>query len=224
MQIPMLDQTQSITNSSIEQTSLGESETNTAAASDFEDFLQLLTAQLRNQDPLEPLDSTQFVEQLASFSTVEQLVNANAKLDTMAASLGGINDLHQYTDLIGKTIETKDGSSYFDGQQLKFRIGNDANADQVEIVIEDVNGNELDRFAGANDNSLQVWTGSVDGAILAKGAYTVRVEYFKGGEVIGSKAANGFSTVQEIKLKDGVTVLGLEGGGTAELASIVSVS
>ena len=54
-----------------------------AAAADFETFLSLLTTQLRNQDPLKPLDSTEFVAQLASFSAVEQQINTNAKLDAI---------------------------------------------------------------------------------------------------------------------------------------------
>jgi flagellar basal-body rod modification protein FlgD len=54
---------------------------------DFQSFLRLLTAQLRFQDPLAPIDSTQFVAQLSGFSTVEQLVNANRKLDEIAARL-----------------------------------------------------------------------------------------------------------------------------------------
>jgi flagellar basal-body rod modification protein FlgD len=64
--------------------SLGASNPVTA---DFQSFLRLLTAQLRNQDPLSPLDSTQFVAQLASFSTVEQLASANTRLDKIADRL-----------------------------------------------------------------------------------------------------------------------------------------
>ena len=58
-----------------------------ALASDFETFLKLLTSQLRNQDPLKPLDSTDFVAQLASFSAVEQQVNTNTKLDQLLGAL-----------------------------------------------------------------------------------------------------------------------------------------
>ncbi len=52
----------------------------TEAGTDFQTFLTLLTTQLRNQDPLKPMDSTQFVAQLASFSAVEQQVRTNEKL------------------------------------------------------------------------------------------------------------------------------------------------
>ena len=53
-------------------------------------FLTLLTAQLKNQDPMQPTDPTQFVAQLAQFSTVEQLVQGNTKLDTISQSLSGL--------------------------------------------------------------------------------------------------------------------------------------
>ena len=56
-------------------------------AEEFETFLTLLTAQIRNQDPLAPLDSTQFVEQLATFSALELQVETNQKLDQISALL-----------------------------------------------------------------------------------------------------------------------------------------
>ena len=60
-----------------------------SASTDFDAFLSLLTAQVRHQDPLAPLDSTQFVEQLATFSSLEQQVEANEHLETIAALLAG---------------------------------------------------------------------------------------------------------------------------------------
>src|SRR4051812_11558165 len=50
---------------------------------DFNNFLTLLTTQLKNQDPLSPMDSTQFTQQLVAFTGVEQQINTNAKLDTL---------------------------------------------------------------------------------------------------------------------------------------------
>src|SRR5271170_2758728 len=52
-------------------------------SSDFNDFLQLLTTQLQNQDPLSPMDSTQFTAQLVAFTGVEQQINTNSKLDSL---------------------------------------------------------------------------------------------------------------------------------------------
>ena len=66
-------------------------------------FLQLLTAQLKNQDPTNPTDPTQFVSQLAQFSTVEQLTQSNATLNTISSSLTGLT-LGQYSGMINHTV------------------------------------------------------------------------------------------------------------------------
>src|ERR1700761_4909773 len=67
------------------------------------EFLQLLTAQLQNQDPTSPTDPTQFVSQLAQFSTVEQLVQSNTTLNNISQSLSGLA-LGQYAGLINHTV------------------------------------------------------------------------------------------------------------------------
>jgi flagellar basal-body rod modification protein FlgD len=66
----------------------------------------LLVAQLQNQDPTDPTDPTQFVSQLASFSSVEQLVNVNSRLDTLLTQ----NAISQSASLIGKTVTSADGT------------------------------------------------------------------------------------------------------------------
>lgn len=65
-----------------------------ADAGDFNAFLSLLTAQVRHQDPLAPLDSTQFVEQLATFSALEQQVRTNEHLEAIGALIasGGLTE------------------------------------------------------------------------------------------------------------------------------------
>ena len=72
----------------------------------YDAFLKLLTAQMKFQDPTKPMDSTQFVAQLASFSNVEQAMKTNTKLDSLITSLA----LNQADGLIGKTVTSVDGS------------------------------------------------------------------------------------------------------------------
>ncbi|HML43034.1 MAG: flagellar hook assembly protein FlgD [Hyphomicrobium zavarzinii] len=72
----------------------------------YDAFLKLLTAQMKFQDPTKPMDSTQFVAQLASFSNVEQAMKTNTKLDSLITSLA----LNQADGLIGKTVTSADGS------------------------------------------------------------------------------------------------------------------
>ena len=77
-----------------------------AATVDYNGFLQLLIAQMKNQDPTKPMDSAQFMAQLASFSNVEQGIKMNQKLDSMMTSLA----LSQVDGLVGRTIISADGS------------------------------------------------------------------------------------------------------------------
>jgi flagellar basal-body rod modification protein FlgD len=73
---------------------------------DYNSFLKLLVAQMKNQDPTNPMDSTQYVAQLASFSNVEQSVQINAKLDQLLQS----SSLAQADALIGRTVTSADDS------------------------------------------------------------------------------------------------------------------
>jgi flagellar basal-body rod modification protein FlgD len=72
----------------------------------YNSFLELLVAQLKNQDPTNPSDPTTFVSQLASFSSVEQLVNTNSKLDALLTQ----SELSQGASIIGRTVTSADGS------------------------------------------------------------------------------------------------------------------
>lgn len=81
--------------------------TKTGASSlDYSAFLKLLIAQLKNQDPTQPMDSTQFIAQLATFSQVEQSVSTNSKLDSLLTS----SALSLADQVIGKTVTSGDGS------------------------------------------------------------------------------------------------------------------
>lgn len=99
----------SSTGSSTGQTSTQKAKAANDAASaslDYNTFLQLLLAQLKNQDPTKPMDSTEYMSQLASFSNVEQSIKMNNKLDDLLTN----QQLSQAENLIGKTISNDDAS------------------------------------------------------------------------------------------------------------------
>jgi len=83
------------------QTTTGQS----TATATYNNFLKLLMAQMKNQDPTEPMKSTEYMAQLATFSQVEQTVQSNAKLDALLAS----SALSQADGVIGRTVTTADG-------------------------------------------------------------------------------------------------------------------
>jgi len=102
-------------------------------------FLQLLATQLKNQDPLNPMDSTAFTAQLAQFSSLEQLYNVNTNLTSLMTSQNTL--LHgTAVNLIGKTITTKDGTSgkvtgiSFDGDNTNLVLDSNKTVSLTDIT------------------------------------------------------------------------------------------
>lgn len=87
-------------------------DTSTAAAAksntlNYNDFLKLMIAQMKNQDPLNPTDSTQYMSQIAQFSTVEQTINTNSKLDQLLVN----SNISQASTMIGLVLKASDGTT-----------------------------------------------------------------------------------------------------------------
>jgi len=78
-------------------------------------FFNLLTTQLKNQNPLEPMDNTKFISQMAQFSSLEQMNNMNSSLQEFIKS----QSVSQGASLIGKTVETVDGNT---GKTVKGKV------------------------------------------------------------------------------------------------------
>ncbi|NOX36596.1 MAG: flagellar hook capping protein [Calditrichaeota bacterium] len=148
-----------------------------------EDFLKMLITQLRYQDPLNPMEGTEFSAQLAQFSTVEQLANIK---DMLQASIDGnyllatsINNTLAAT-VIGREVKAYGDQIYLpeDGSAvLNFKL--DGQARQVTIEILDENGNVVKTIRQENLSSGEheiEWDGTDDeGNRLEEGRYTFRV-------------------------------------------------
>ncbi|HEV7253115.1 MAG TPA: flagellar hook assembly protein FlgD [Mesorhizobium sp.] len=89
------------------------------ASVDYQSFLKLLVAQMKNQDPTEPMDATQYMAQLAAFSEVEQSVQLNAKLDRLLQG----SALAQADGIIGRMVTSADGT--VSGEVVEVRIASD---------------------------------------------------------------------------------------------------
>jgi len=81
--------------------------TPTPTTVDYDAFLQLLVTQMRNQDPTNPTDSAEYLSQLASFSSVEQQLQSNAKLDSLLSTMA----FGQGAGLIGRSVASSDGQT-----------------------------------------------------------------------------------------------------------------
>lgn len=98
------------------------SQTSPSKTVDYDAFLRILVTEMQNQDPTAPNDPAQFVSQLASFSGVEQQINANNKLSAILSSLG----LNQAGGMIGRTVTSADGA--VSGEIVSVRITSDGAA------------------------------------------------------------------------------------------------
>ncbi len=117
----------------------GTSAAASSLADTFDTFLALLTTQLKNQDPLDPMKSSEFTSQLVEFAGVEQSINANKKLDQLV-QLQTSNQLNSAVAFIGKTVEVISDLLLLKDDEAKISYGLDRNAAETIISIVDQNG------------------------------------------------------------------------------------
>lgn len=164
------------------------------AASDFESFLTLLTAQLQNQDPLQPIDSTEFVAQLASFSTVEQLIGTNERLDALTQDVAA-GDLAALAGWIGQEASATDGRFIATGDPVDFDVPELEGATAARAEIVDLAGNII-RSLDVDIGEAASWDGdTAEGVPLDGQTLQIRLVYTANGEVIGEQPVPVFSPV-----------------------------
>ncbi|HSZ10972.1 MAG TPA: flagellar hook assembly protein FlgD [Rhizomicrobium sp.] len=143
----------------------------------FDTFLQLLTTQLQNQDPLSPMDSNQFTQQLVEFSQVEQQINTNSNLQTLISLQQG-GSASGAVSYLGKTVTISNGNASLMGGTATWNYGLAASSAATTLTVTDSNGNTVYTGPGANTpgTSQFVWNGQDNnGNQLPDGVYTLNV-------------------------------------------------
>lgn len=135
-------------------------------ANDFDNFLVLLTTQLQYQDPLAPMDSNQFTQQLVSFTGVEQSIATNKNLEEIVKQNKSLEKTNA-VGYLGKEIivQTEKGGISEDGT-VNWDYALDASTASTKLVIKDKNGFTIDTVNGAlsaGTHSLS-WTAPDDGS------------------------------------------------------------
>jgi flagellar basal-body rod modification protein FlgD len=143
-----------------------------------EDFLTLLVAQLQNQDPLNPSDPTEFTAQLAQYSSLEQLMSVNENIENLASTSQNQQQLSAL-GLMGREVVVDQGDFQLGDSDVTLGYQLDAQADRVELHVQDSRGNSLavikpaDMTAGSHFVS---WDGTnSNGVPIAQGDYTLSV-------------------------------------------------
>lgn len=153
------------------------SRSNAVLTQNFDTFLKLLTAQLQNQDPLEPMDAAQFTQQLVQYSGVEQGIYTNKNLETLIAlqQTGGMGAAVNY---IGREIQAQNNQAALkDGQALwTYALGADAGS--VQLVVRDASGKAVYSGTGPLTAGRHTvgWDGKLaSGADAPEGVYTLEI-------------------------------------------------
>lgn len=143
-----------------------------------DEFLQLLVTQLQYQDPLQPTDNTQFVAQLAQFSSLEGITNLGT---TMQSVLSGVTSLQNYTaaSFIGKNATANGNSFVFSGTPVTMGYNLNVNAADVSVSVQDASGRVIRTVDLGSKQSGQYqlsWDGTdANGATVSPGAYSFTV-------------------------------------------------
>lgn len=199
-------------------------EASSAASSDFESFLTLLTAQLRNQDPLSPMDSTDFIAQLASFSGVEQQIGTNNRLDQVVEQ--AVNgDIATFATWIGRNVSTVDGIFRADGEEVSFKIPEVPSAETATAVVRLEDGREVRRIPISTDASNAfLWDGKNAGGTLLDGQnMKIEIEYFSGGTISETRSAIVGTTVTGIRGTENGVELDLEDGRRVDASDVATL-
>ena len=180
-------------------------------SSDFETFLKMLTTQMQNQDPLNPIDSQDFAVQLATFSGVEQQVQTNTLLQGLEAQLS-LMGMSQIANWVGMEARTSN-AAHFEGQPIELHPDPTVGADRIELVVRNSGGEEVDRRSVDLSADSVVWNGiRHDGSYFPAGNYTFELANFAGGQHMSDMPIDHFATVREVRSSENGTVIVLSGG------------
>jgi len=192
---------------------------------DFDTFLQLLTAQIKNQDPLAPMDSTQFVEQLATFSSLEQQVETNNTLGSIASMIG---DLHSAlaNDWLGQEVAVASKHVAYEGKPVEFEVNPAFAFDEAVLTVTDTQDNVVWQETLDPDQQRHSWNGSVldQSATAGAGVYEFQVDLFSNGQAIASTQAEIVSKITNLANENGQLKLGTNNYLTTDLNSVRKLS
>lgn len=179
-------------------------------AGNFDTFLTMLTTQLKHQDPLSPMDSTEFTNQLVQFAGVEQQINANSNLEKLISATS-LNTRSQSVNYIGHVVEadtnqlplqgakdTEGDKIQLSGGKATFKYQLDANAATTQIKVMDSSGTVIRTLVGSTSAGAHelTWDGTnTAGATVPDGAYTIQaVATNSAGNAVATKT---FSTTRD---------------------------
>lgn len=191
-------------------------------SSDFDTFLKMLTAQIQNQDPLNPLESTDFAVQLATFSGVEQQTKTNQLLETLGNQFNLLG-MTQLAAWVGQQARYA-GPVAWNGSPVTLSPEVAPMADRVVLTVSDASGAVISREDIPPGAESHLWTGTaMTGEPLPKGTYKLAVENYRGEELMSTGKIESYATIREAQGGPAGNRLILEGGVTVLAKDITAL-
>jgi flagellar basal-body rod modification protein FlgD len=185
--------------------------TTTKPGSDYATFLKMLTTQMQNQDPLNPIESSDYAVQLATFSGVEQQVQTNALLSSLSAQFE-VMGMAQLAGWVGQEARSA-APVWMDGAPVTLSPEPAALADQAVLVVRDMTGQLVSREDIPVSSDPYLWLGGdIGGSPLASGQYRLELESYREGQLLTTGAVQSYAQILEARGGAAGTVLVLKGG------------
>ena len=204
-------------------TSSASSSASTGVSSDFDTFLKMLTAQMQNQDPLNPIDSTDYATQLATFSGVEQSVKTNDLLTAIASQMSvmGMTQLAGWVGMDARAV----APGYFDGENPITVSPNPAvGSDRTTMVVTNSAGTVVDQVSLPVSTDSYSWSGrDASGNPLPTGAYTFTLESYGSDQLLSSDQMEVYVPIVEAQGSTDGTVLVLKSGAEVLTSNITAL-
>lgn len=185
-----------------------------------DDFLKMMIAQLKHQDPLNPMDGTAFTAQLAQFSSLEQLQNINTQLTAFTKQQQSLGNT-QAVNLIGREVLAKGDTIRAEGKPVTVSYSLNADAAQGVVRIYNADGGLVDAIAFRNQKQgMNTLTWTPPNSASASYTFEVSAADAAGNSVGADAMVQG--EVTGVSFRDGVTYLSV-GGREISYADVVSV-
>lgn len=175
---------------------------------DFDTFLQMLTTQLQNQDPMNPIDSSDFAVQLATFSGVEQQTLTNTLLTDMQGQLN-LMGMAQMASWVGLEARVAAPAWVTPGEPVPLSPNPAAGADRAVLVVSSANGTIVARQDIPAEAGLLNWDPlASDGTPLPEGSYSFQLESYAGDQYLSTTDVEVYARILEVQGgADGTTLI-----------------
>jgi flagellar basal-body rod modification protein FlgD len=195
---------------------------NAMISSDFETFLKMLTTQMQNQDPLNPMDSADYAVQLATFSGVEQQMKTNQLLQGLGGQMGMMG-MAQLAGWVGMEARAA-APAWFDGSPVTLAPNPASLADQAVLIARNAQGQEVAREQIALGADTMDWVGiGAMGHPLPSGLYSFALESYSEGNLLSTSPVEVYAPIIEARTGAGDTILLLEGGVEVSSTSVTAL-